>query len=294
MDILIRESKLKQKDRLLKQRSVEWGALVGILIVSIMILMAIFASFIAPYDPAEMSLVNRLKPPGYTDADGNQFLLGTDSMGRDLLSRIIFGARVSLFVGIVSVFTTSIFGTVLGLLAGYFGGIVETLIMRLVDMMMSMPSMLMALALLSVIGNGIQNIILAILLTYWSLYARVQYGQVKSFAKREFIQAAHTMGASDNRILFRHILPNILSTSIVLMTLDLGNAIIFESSMSYLGLGVPITIPTWGSMLSDGRAYMSSAWWVSTFPGIAIMCTVLGFNLLGDWVRDKLDPTLKL
>lgn len=288
------ESGLAQKNKKRKQRiSIEPGAVVGLVIILVMVFLAVLAPVLAPFDPSEISLVGRLKAPGYIDASGNRHVLGTDHMGRDVLSRIVHGARISLFVGIVSVSITAIVGTVLGMLAGYVGGAVETLVMRFVEITMTLPSELLALALIGVMGSGLKNIIIAVVITRWAKYARIQYGQVMSFSKREFIQAAKTIGASGGRILFKHMLPNILSTSIVLATLDLGAVIIFESSMSYLGFGVPLSIPTWGSMLADGRAYVVKAWWMCVFPGIAIMCTVLGFNLLGDWVRDKLDPTLR-
>lgn len=268
---------------------------IGIVLIISILIMSICAPLFAPYDPNYQDLTIRLKPPGFINPiNGERHILGTDSLGRDILSRIIYGSRISLIIAIVSVSITAIIGTVLGLLAGFLGKVTEMVIMRAVDLTLSIPSMLLALAIIGVTGPGLKNLIIVIVITRWARYTRTQYGQVLSYSEREFVQAATSIGCSKNRIIFRHILPNIVSTTIVLATLDLGFVIIFESGLSFLGLGVPPTIPTWGGMLSEGRAYINNAWWLSTFPGIAIMLTVLGFNLIGDSIRDALDPTLRV
>jgi peptide/nickel transport system permease protein len=257
--------------------------------------LAVFASLIAPHDPNAQDLLGRLKPPGWQSPySGARFLVGTDHLGRDVLSRIIYGSRVSLLVGIVSVAITAAFGTILGLVAGYYRGFVETVIMRCVDLVMSLPFMLLALAVIGITGPGIQNLILVVALTRWARYTRVIYGQTLSYAEKEFVEAAQALGSSNARVLFHHMLPNLLPSAVVLATLDLGFVIILESGLSFLGLGVPPTVSTWGTMLADGRSYLNNAWWMGTFPGLAIMITVLGFNLLGDWTRDRMDPTLRV
>ena len=282
--------------RLNKQRlrKISLTGLIGIVLIMIIVTLAIAAPLIAPHDPNFQSLTSRLKPPGWSNADGTVYLLGTDQLGRDILSRIIYGSRISISVGFVCVLFSSMFGTVLGLLAGFFRGAVETIIMRAVDLIMSLPFILLALSVIGITGPGLKNLIVVIVFTNWARYARVQFGQVLSYSQREFVQAAEALGGSNRRILFRHLLPNVLPTTVVLATLDLGFIILLESGLSFLGLGVPPSIPTWGNMLAEGRAYLSTAWWLGTFPGFAIMFTVLGFNLLGDWVRDKMDPTLRV
>lgn len=282
------------KNKFYKNRF-DWNGVIGVVLIILIILVSVAAPVIAPQDPNAQNLAMRLNPPGFVNpSNGQKFVLGTDQLGRDILSRIIYGSRISLIVGIVSVTITAAIGTVLGLLAGFYRGIVDSIIMRLVDLVMSIPSMLLALAVIGSTGAGLQNLVIVIIITRWARYARMQYGQVLSYSEREFVQASISIGCSNKRIIFRHLLPNLISTTIVLATLDLGFVIIFESGLSFLGLGVPPHIPTWGGMLSDGRSYLNSAWWLGTFPGIAIMLTVLGFNLLGDWARDRLDPTLKL
>ncbi len=270
------------------------GAIGGAIVV-VVALLAVFASLIAPHDPNAQDLLGRLKPPGWQSPySGARFLVGTDHLGRDVLSRIIYGSRVSLLVGIVSVAITAAFGTILGLVAGYYRGFVETVIMRCVDLVMSLPFMLLALAVIGITGPGIQNLILVVALTRWARYTRVIYGQTLSYAEKEFVEAAQALGSSNARVLFHHMLPNLLPSAVVLATLDLGFVIILESGLSFLGLGVPPTVSTWGTMLADGRSYLNNAWWMGTFPGLAIMITVLGFNLLGDWTRDRMDPTLRV
>lgn len=271
-----------------------YGGAIGLVIIALVILVAILAPVLSPYAPNLQDLFGRLKPPGYVPANGGPVhLLGTDQLGRDILSRILYSSRISLFIGIASVALTAVLGTLLGLLAGFYRGVVETVIMRLVDLLLGVPFILLALAVIGITGPGLQNLILVIVATRWVQYARILFGQVLSVSEREFVEAATALGSKPFRILIKHILPNVAPTTIVLATLDLGFVIILESGLSFLGLGVPPSTPTWGAMLAEGRAYLNTAWWLGTFPGVAIMITVLGFNLLGDWARDKLDPTLR-
>lgn len=266
----------------------------GLVIIALVILAAILAPLLSSYDPNVQDLFSRLKPPGFVPPQGGAaHLLGTDQLGRDIWARVLHSARISLFIGIVSVALTAVVGTLLGLMAGFYRGAVETIIMRLVDLLLGVPFILLALAVIGITGPGLQNLILVIAATRWVQYARILFGQVLSCAEREFVEAAHALGSKPFRILIKHILPNVAPTTIVLATLDLGFVIILESGLSFLGLGVSPSTPTWGMMLAEGRAYLNNAWWLGTWPGVAIMITVLGFNLLGDWARDKLDPTLR-
>jgi len=267
---------------------------VGLVIIALVILMAILAPVLSAYAPNAQDLFSRLKPPGFVPpAGGPPHWLGTDQLGRDIWARVLYSARISLFIGIISVSLTAVVGTLLGLMAGFYRGVVETVIMRLVDLLLGVPFILLALAVIGITGPGLQNLILVIVATRWVQYARILFGQVLSTAERDFVEAAHALGSKPFRILIKHILPNVAPTTIVLATLDLGFVIILESGLSFLGLGVSPSTPTWGMMLAEGRAYLNNAWWLGTWPGVAIMITVLGFNLLGDWARDKLDPTLR-
>lgn len=270
------------------------GAAVGLVIIAVVVAVAVLAPLISPYDPLAQDLFARLKPPGWVPlSGGHTYWLGTDQLGRDILSRIFYGARISLFIGVTAVALTATLGTVLGLLAGYFRGAVETVIMRTVDLLLGLPFILLALAVIGITGPGVRNLILVVVATRWVQYARILFGQVLSCAERDFVEAAQALGGRPFRVIFKHVLPNVIPTTIVLATLDLGFVIILESGLSFLGLGAPPSTPTWGAMLADGRAYLNNAWWLGTFPGLAIMVTVLGFNLLGDWVRDRMDPTLR-
>ncbi|HYF93780.1 MAG TPA: ABC transporter permease [Symbiobacteriaceae bacterium] len=271
-----------------------YGGAVGLVIIALVILMAILAPVLSAYAPNAQDLFSRLKPPGFVPpAGGPPHWLGTDQLGRDIWARVLYSARISLFIGIISVSLTAVVGTLLGLMAGFYRGVVETVIMRLVDLLLGVPFILLALAVIGITGPGLQNLILVIVATRWVQYARILFGQVLSTAERDFVEAAHALGSKPFRILIKHILPNVAPTTIVLATLDLGFVIILESGLSFLGLGVSPSTPTWGMMLAEGRAYLNNAWWLGTWPGVAIMITVLGFNLLGDWARDKLDPTLR-
>ncbi|KGR90627.1 peptide ABC transporter permease [Ureibacillus massiliensis 4400831 = CIP 108448 = CCUG 49529] len=266
----------------------------GMLLVALSVICAVFAPWIAPYDPTEASLTNRLDAPSFLDATGEStYLLGGDQLGRDLLSRIIYGAQISLIVGIAGVFISLVIGTIMGLISGYFGKWLDDLIMRVADIQLAFPFILFAIVIMSVLGTGIWKIVIILGLTYWVGFARLIRGQVISLKEQEFVQAAKAIGGSHRRIIFKHILPNVLSSILVLSTTYIAEFILLEASLTFLGLGVDPTIPSWGGMLADSRNYITTAWWTTVFPGFAIMLTVLGFNLLGDWLRDRFDPNLK-
>lgn len=220
-------------------------------------------------------------------------MLGTDQLGRDVASRILFGARVSMLVGILAVGISGTLGVTLGLVSGYLGGWAEVVIMRIADVQLAMPWILLAILIVAVVGAGLQNVILVLGVVGWVTYARIVRGSVMVLREKEFVEAARALGAGSGRIIIRHILPNVFSPIVVIATFNVASAIIGEAALSFLGLGVEPGIPTWGGMLADGRAYLASAWWLATFPGLAIMVSVLGINLLGDWARDVLDPRLR-
>ena len=254
---------------------------------------AIFADFIAPHDPIRGNILERLMPPAWLDGGSWNHPLGTDKLGRDMLSRIIFGARISLTIAVISIICGGIVGTTLGLIAGYFGGLWDHIIMRSVDIKISIPSILLALILSAAMGPSYITVIIVVALTLWTRYARLVRGEVLALRNQDFISRAQVSGCSTARILSHHLLPNVVNTIIVLATLEVGVVIILEASLSFLGAGIPPPNPAWGLMVADGRALVINAWWVSFFPGLAILLTVLSMNLLGDWLRDKLDPKLR-
>jgi peptide/nickel transport system permease protein len=280
--------------RVLRELFRNRAALIGLVILLGVAASALFAAAIAPFDPIFQEITLRLKPPGWSPPGGRIYLLGTDHLGRDILSRLIFGARISLIIGLSAVTLAGTLGTLIGLVAGYRGGRVDDFCMRLTDTMLAMPFILLALAVIAVLGPSLRNIILVLGITSWVSYARVVRAEVLTLRTREFIAAAKALGGKASRIVFRHLLPNVLTPVIVIATLEVARMIILESALSFLGLGVQPPTPTWGGMLADGRAYLSTAWWLATFPGLSIMLTVLGINLLGDWLRDVLDPRLQL
>jgi len=268
-------------------------ALLGAVIVALLVLVAIFADVLAPYDPTvpfDDGLTLQGMPVPSTLPESSQFILGSDSSGRDLLSRIIFGARVSLTVGVLANGLAVTIGLVIGSIGGYFRGWVGALVMRFTDMMMAFPSLLLAIALVAVLKPSLWVIVLVIGLVYWTWIARVVYGEVLSLREREFVTAAVCAGASAGRVLFRHILPHLIPTAIVWGTLGIATNVMLEASLSYLGIGVQPPTPSWGGMIQQGQYYYRSAPWLILFPGLAIMLTVLSFNLLGDGLRDALDP----
>ena len=264
-----------------------------LIIIFLLVLPGLFAEWIAPHDPIKGALSLRLKPPMWQKGGSIDYPLGTDKVGRDVLSRIIHGSRVSLRVSIEAILVAGIIGTTLGLLAGYFGGKIDAVIMRLVDIALGLPIILMALVFVAALGPSFTTVIVIITVFLWSRYARQIRGETLSIKERDFIARARVAGASHFRIMFRYILPNVVNTLIVLATLQLGFVILLESTLSFLGAGIPRPTPAWGMMVADGRELIVTAWWISMFPGLAIMLTVLSVNLLGDWLRDHLDPKLK-
>lgn len=265
----------------------------SLFILLMLIVTAFFSPQVAPHNPIRERLLDRLLPPAW-DQDGDwQYVLGTDHLGRDLLSRIIFGSRVSLAVGVAAVVVGGALGISLGVTAGFFGGRLDEVIMALADMQLAFPTILLAIAIIAVLGPSFTNLVVVIGISGWVTYARIARGQVLSLREKEFVEAIRAQGGNQLRIIIRHILPNILSPLIVVATLDLARTIILESTLSFLGLGIQPPTPSWGGMLSDGREYLLSAWWIATFPGVALMLTALSFNRLGDWIRDLADPRLR-
>lgn len=267
------------------KRAWNFDLVFGLVLLGVSVFSALLAPLIAPLGSEAMNLADRLKPPG---VDGHLF--GTDAIGRDILARIPHGGRISLTVGFVSVAVSLIVGVGIGLLAGFYRGVLDMVLMRIADVQLSFPFILLAITVIAVIGPGLWKLIFVMALTQWVQYARMVRGQVLSLREQDAVQATRALGASDARIVLRHMLPNLIGPVIVLATLNVANNILLESGLTFLGLGIDPLIPSWGGMLADGRNYMQTAWWVATFPGLAITVTVLGFNLLGDWLRDRLDP----
>ncbi len=268
-------------------------SIVGLVIIGLLVLVAVLAPLIAPYDPTKGALGDRLTPPAWQDGGSTSHLLGTDLLGRDTLSRLIYGARTSLAVAVLAILVSGIVGSLLGAVAGYLGGWINTIIMRAVDLAFSFPAILLAMVLAVVVGPSFFNIIFVISLVLWAEYARMARGETLRVREMDFVALAQVAGVSKTRILMRHILPNVASSLIVLATLQVGIVIIMESSLSFLGVGVPPPTPDWGSMIAEGRSYVVTAWWLSVVPGVAIVATVLSFNLLGDTLTEILNPALQ-
>ncbi len=272
-----------------------YGKLIfGAALVLAVIAMAVLAPVLSRHDPNRVSLMGRLTPPAW-QAEGNlKNLLGTDQLGRDLLTRVMYGARISLAVGVISVLTSGLLGTFLGLSAGYSGGRLDSLIMRFTDIQMALPFILLALLVVALLGPSLMNVIIVFTVTAWYVYARVARASALSTRENQYVEAASALGASDLRILWRHILPFLISPLVVTASFEAARIITTEAALGFLGLGVPPPNASWGNMVSDGREYIQDAWWISTFPGLALLVTVLGINILGDALRDILDPRLKL
>ena len=279
---------MKKKSKLmLRLRTLPIGSIIILIAV---LFGALFAPLLAPVEPGKIDLLNSLTPPVWAEGGSSQYLLGTDDLGRDILSRMLYGARISLLVSIAAIALSGSFGTLLGLLAGYFGGWQDAVIMRVTDTFLSIPFMLMALAIVGVLGPSLTNIIVVLAITNWAKFARMVRGETLSVREQDYVWLAEVAGCSHTRTLLRHILPNVANSLIILATLDLGRVIILESAMSFLGLGVQPPNISWGLMVAEGRKYLVAAWWYVTFPGVAIALTVLGGNLLGDYLRDIFDP----
>ncbi len=268
---------------------------VAVIFLALIALCAVFATQLAPKDPNRIEIFDTLKPPFSTNRQGEmEYILGTDSTGRDVLSRVVYGARISFFVGLAAVGLGGGAGTILGLTAGYLGGRVDDVIMRLADIQLAYPFILFAIMMLTILGEGVLNLILVLGIGQWVTYARIARAETLVQREREFVEAVRALGATEWRIMFRTILPNILTPLIVIASFNVAGVILSEASLSFLGLGVPESVPTWGAMLANSRnQLLSGSWWLAVFPGLAIMFTVVSLNILGDWLRDFLDPRLR-
>ena len=264
--------------------------IIPLIIILVFICTAVFANVLTPHSPTKVSLPKRLHPPAWVQGGSWTYPLGTDPLGRDLLTRLIYGTRVSMLVAALTLGLGGGIGIILGLLAGYHGGRLDSVLMRAADITMAFPIILFAILLVSILDGGMFNVVVSIGLVLWARYARVIRGEVLALMQRDFIARARVNGCSSLRLIVIHLFPNVLNTLMVLLSLQVGWLIIVESSLSFLGAGIPPPTPSWGSMIAEGRDYITRAWWVSLFPGLAIMLTVLAFNLFGDWLRDTLDP----
>ena len=269
------------------------SALIGGAMIAMVLLVSLSFPLFYSVDPLEQDLMARFTPPVWQDGGTWTYPLGADNLGRDVLVRLLYGSRVSLLVGFAAVLVAELAGILLGLFSGYYGGKLDSLIMRVADIFMAYPFMLLTISVIAVLGSSIFNLIIVLGLSDWVTYARTIRGSVLSLKKKEFVEASRAIGTPHRVILFRHILPNVLSPMLVLGTLRVANIIIWESGLSFLGMGVPPPMPTWGRMLAEGRLYITDAWWLVTLPGLAIMVTILSINLLGDGLRDALDPRLR-
>ncbi|WP_425010657.1 ABC transporter permease subunit [Paracoccus alkanivorans] len=269
------------------------GAVVGLAVFVLLVLIAIFAPLLAPHSPTTQYRDLLLVPPIWQEGGHEGYILGTDAVGRDILSRLIYGAQYSLFIGIVVVSVALIGGTIIGLIAGFFGGWIDNFIMRVMDIILAFPSLLLALVLVAVLGPGLTNAMIAIAIVYQPHFARLTRAAVMSEQKREYVTAARVSGAGNLRLMFRTILPNCLAPLIVQATLSFSSAVLDSAALGFLGMGARPPAPEWGTMLAEAREFISSAWWVVTFPGLAILISVLAINLMGDGLRDALDPKLK-
>ena len=267
--------------------------MVGGIILAALVVCGLAAPLLAPFDPQEQRLESRLEAPAWLGGRAQANLLGTDNLGRDILSRIVYGSRISLLVGATTVVLAGLVGCFLGAVAGYFGRRVDEVVGKITEIFLAFPFLLLAIALMAFLGQGVINIIIALMVSRWVQYCRVVRGEVLSLKERDFVTAAKALGARDFYVLLRHVMPNTFASVTVVATFAMAIVIISEASLSFLGLGVPAHIPTWGSMLSEGRSYMNRAPWLTIFPGMAIFVTVFGINLLGDGLRDILDPRLR-
>jgi peptide/nickel transport system permease protein len=265
----------------------------SITILATFVLMALLAPVIAPHSPTSVSLTNSFRPPFWQEGGTLTFPLGTDKLGRDILSRILYGSQISLLVIFVSIVVSGIIGIAVGMLAGYYGRWVETIIMRMVDVKLSLPTILLALLFSVVWGPSLNNLLAVIIITLWALYARQVHAETLSLKMRDYVLAARALGSSDLRLLLSHLLPNLLNSMIVLATLQIATVVLMEAALSFLGVGIPPPTPAWGLMIAEGREVLEKAWWVSAMPGIALSLVILSANMAGDWLRDYLDPTLR-
>src|SRR6266516_4546195 len=274
-------------------RRIPWAIAPFVLFLMGIIVVALLAPLLVPHDPTGQSLRTRLLAPALLGSGDPAYLLGTDYLGRDILSRIIIGSQISLVVGVAGLVTAGVFGSLVGLVAGYRRGPLEEALMALADVQLAFPNVLLAIAVIAVLGPNLLNLVLVLGLTGWVTYARVARGAVLKLRSEDFVEAVRCLGGGNTRILFRHILPNCASLLIVVATLHLARIIILESTLSFLGLGIQPPTPSWGGMISEGRSYLATAWWISVFPGLALLLTTMSVSRIGDWLRDILDPTLR-
>jgi peptide/nickel transport system permease protein len=268
--------------------------LLALLILAAVTVVAAFGPWLAPVDPGRQNIVSRLAAPMTTEPQGMTHWLGSDVLGRDVLARLLYGARISLLVGLAAITVGGAIGILAGLLAGYFGGWVDDVMMRLADMQLAFPFILLAIMFLVVLGPGVGNLVLVLGVGQWVTYARIVRAETLSLREKEFVEAARALGDSTTAILFRTILPNLVAPLTVMASFNVASVILTEAALSFLGLGVPVSVPTWGSMLAESRdTLLANKWWLAVFPGLAIMLTVLSFNILGDWLRDLFDPRLR-
>jgi peptide/nickel transport system permease protein len=283
--------------RLWKNRQAQKGRdlppLIPVFVVAVFVLVGATAPIISPHSPVEGTLASRLLPPVGLEGANPNYLLGTDRLGRDVLSRLIYGAQVTLAVSLVSLLLTAVLGTLIGLISGYAGGWVDAILMRMVDISLSVPGILIALLLTSIFGASFYNVIITVIVIFWTAYARVVRGQALSLRHQDFVALARVAGCSSFTIMTRHLLPNLAPSVLVLGTLHVGAVIVFESSLSFLGVGIPPPLSSWGVMIAEGKDIIERAWWVSVVPGVSMVATVIALNTLGDWVRDRLDPKLR-
>ena len=286
----LRLSKERRRKLTYELKHLPW---IPLITIGIVVFAAVFAPIIAPYSPTKQTLPDKLLPPAWQEEGTSEHLLGTDILGRDILSRLIHGARVSLMVASAALFSGGVLGGALGIISGYVGGKVDTLIMRAVDATLAFPTILFALLLAVTMGQGVLTVVLAVTLILWARFARVTRGEVLALKNNDYIALARIHGCSSFRIMAVHIMPNVFNTFMVMLTLHVGLVILTEASLSFLGAGIPPPTPSWGQMVADGRAKVASAWWISIIPGLAITMVVIAFNVFGDWLRDRLDPKLR-
>jgi len=292
LDFVGTERTVTRTQKIIRKLFENKSAVFGLIMVLAVIFSAIFAPLISPHDPILQDVEKRLLPPIWQEGASPAYLLGTDHLGRDIVSRLIYGARISIVVSVSAVALSAFLGTFIGLISGFYGGKVDNIFMRIADVQLAFPFILLAIAIIAVLGPNLQNIIIVMGITGWVIYARVVRAEVLSLREKEYILAVKALGGSDRRIIFKHLFPNVIPPVIVIVTLEMARMIIMEAALSFLGLGIQPPTPTWGGMLADGRVYISTSWWLATFPGLVIMLVVLGINLLGNWLRDILDPRL--
>jgi peptide/nickel transport system permease protein len=292
LDFVTEDRRATRWRKILRKLLENKGAIFGLIMVLGVIFCAVFSPLISPHDPILQDVEKRLIPPMWQEGAHPDYLLGTDHLGRDIVSRLIYGARISIVVSVSAVALSSILGTLIGLFSGFYGGKVDSFFMRIADVQLAFPFILLAIAIIAVLGPNLQNIIIVMGITGWVIYARVVRAEVLSLREKEFIMSVKALGGSNGRIIFNHLLPNVIPPIIVIVTLEMARMIIMEAALSFLGLGIQPPTPTWGGMLADGRVYLATSWWLATFPGLVIMLVVLGINLLGNWLRDMLDPRL--